>query len=199
MKEHSIMMSAEMVKAILDGRKTMTRRTGGLNKINENPNHWFGIPENIEEGALWRFNNYNGSSLIVKCPYQIGDRLWVKETWAEPFNRTTDKDSETPLYKADIYPSFLKCYKWKPSIFMPRWASRITLLITEVKTERVQEISHSPFDQDCHAEGFNNPSDLCLNDFMQCWNSLNAKRGYGWEKNPWVWVIGFRTDAVRVS
>ena len=92
--------------------------------------------------------------------------------------------------------------KWKPSIFMPRWASRITLEIEDVRVERLQEIT----EEDAKAEGifaYGYEAGLCgegsiielptyIEPFMELWDSLNAKRGYGWAENPWVWVISFR-------
>jgi len=89
--------------------------------------------------------------------------------------------------------------KWRPSIHMPRWASRITLEVTAVRVERVQNITP----EDCqaegvrceqHYEGIGNPCDevRLLHAFQDLWNSINAKRGFGWDANPWVWVVGFK-------
>ena len=160
-KERPIIFSTDMVRAILEGKKTQTRRVMKPQPITE---------------------FYANTPLTKFCPYgQVGDRLWVRETWQQI--------KAGIAYKAswDAVPE----WKWRSPIFMPRWASRITLEIIGIRVERLQEITHSPFDNDCHAEGFNNPSDLCLNDFMRYWDLLNAKRGYGWETNPWVWIIEF--------
>ena len=194
MKEHPILFATEMAKAILDSRKTMTRRV-----MKPQPH------------LLISDEQYKANIAILHpSPYgQVGDRLWVRETWAldlrgvEPdgFERLLKYrvDGKQIIVSPDKWAWYDRsedkegyAYLWRPSIFMPRWASRILLEITQIRVERLQEITHSPFDQECHMEGFNNLSDLCLNDFMRCWDSLNAKRGYGWDTNPWVWVISFK-------
>ena len=128
-------------------------------------------------------------------PWSIGQRLWVRETWAKSEVR------EFIYLKADGsgLPSNLK---WKPSIHMSRWASRINLEITEVRVERVQEIEDT---EDLLDEGMTmhpancetayyplGPEARSTNEFKALWDSLNAKRGYGWDMNPWLWVISFR-------
>ena len=180
-KEHPILFSTDMVKAILDGRKTMTRR---VIKFQPEPNH-------IEEfKETW----------IRLCRYgQVGDRLWVRET----FDYILGDEGDYLIYKAreDDYKWFQERKKdgskitWKPSIFMPRWASRITLEITEVRVERVQEIKQS----DLWREGIANTKSVnceeawrTITEFRKLWDSLNAKRGYSWDTNCWVWVISFR-------
>ena len=132
--------------------------------------------------------------------YEVGDRLWVRETW-HGIEHPTDRDSEFITYKATAHPHILKTVKWRPSIFMPRWASRITLEITEVRVERLQEIT----EEDARAEGlvyhkgfsqwYTSPDTLVFGHktaFQILWDSLNAKRGYGWDTNPWVWPISFK-------
>ena len=137
------------------------------------------------------------------CPYgQPGDTLWVRETWATPGNYDHIKPSKLSdtcftqdelAYRAtethgDVY------YKWRPSIFMPRWANRITLDVVGVRIERVQNIT----EDDAQAEGISFPgwdyrikrNSWALN-FSSLWDSINAKRGYGWDINPWVWVVEF--------
>ena len=177
MKEHPIIFSTDMVRAILDGKKTMTRR------VIKNPERY----EHIRECDFC-------------CPYgQVGDRLWVRETLVI----TGGRGSEYVAYKADGYELDKGIFpeKWRPSIFMPRWASRITLEITEVRVERVQEIT----EEDAIKEGicvvdntedgiYSSPNypDIHRDIFMYLWDSLNTKRGYGWEVNPWVWVIEFK-------
>ena len=210
MKEYPIIMSGNHPKLVLDLLKTMTRRTKGLNKINEHPDDW-----TVDlQGNIAAFRNiHTGEDVLIRCPYgQVGDRLWVRETHkftafgfalnafieykdGEQKDVTTYIKDGTIVYNQD-HPNE---HKWRPSIFMPRWASRITLEITEVRVERVQEI-----DEDgATAEGITEESqsfnayephyDLHRRDaFRRLWDSLNAKRGYGWDVNPWVWVIGFR-------
>ena len=175
MTEHPILFSGPMVRAILEGRKTQTRRV-------------------IKPQTTW-------GSDVEYCPHGVpGDRLWVRETWC-PLERA---DWSRPgreynvNYKADATPEG-ECirkemgYQWKPSIFMPRWASRITLEITGVKVERIQELLDH---KDIMAEGIL-PDEgprcySCRTRFAELWDSLNAKRGYGWDANPWVWVIEFK-------
>jgi hypothetical protein len=164
-KERPILFSGRMVQAILDGRKTMTRRVFKTAKL---------IPT----------ESYGKRALTRTCPYgQPGDRLWVRETHntcgEKPFYRA---DGEMPLE-----------WKWSPSVFMPRWASRITLEITAVWVERLKDITI----EDAQAEGITplgteGDSRRWRAGFRELWDSLNAKRGYGWDANPWVWVISFK-------
>lgn len=110
----------------------------------------------------------------------------------------TVKDFYTEqLPESSVRPSFLD-WTWNPSIFMPRWASRITLEITDVRVERVQEIT----EEDARAEGFpgerwatghGDYSEIAPSEqFRELWDKLNASRGFGWDANPWVWVIEFK-------
>jgi len=197
MKERSIIFGSEMVKAILEGRKTQTRRVikpQPASGIRFSPF----VPGQVEDG--------HGREL--RCPYAV-DRLWVRETWTEGYNRLLiegegdDENAVSIIYKdgTEIYrpcPAATAEHWgdfsldgdlnpiWKSSMFMPRWASRITLEVVSVRVERLQEIS----DSDARAEGV--LCDLnCRRPFMELWDSINAKRGYGWDSNPWVWVIEF--------
>ncbi len=193
MKERPILFSTPMVKTILDGRKTQTRRV------------IIPQPKFVKSGVSAYAYEWKGQyvslkkGLIELCPYgQVGDRLWVRETWA-----IIKENDNVPIYemsqnsglffKADN-PTSTKVGKWRPSIHMPRWASRITLEITEVRVERLQEIT----EEDCYKEGIELPhkrydgvdrATRLL--FQYLWDTLNAKRGYGWDTNPWVWVLSF--------
>jgi hypothetical protein len=238
MKERPIIMGADSVMAILGGLKTQTRRV-----VKPQPIH---MPEgayidpynhNYEHFTAWTLDNkmlLNCGGNIKntahwKCPYGvIGDRLWVRETWAEANYWTNDVDAETPIYRASDYKTPIKPVVWKSPMFMPRWASRITLEITDIRVERVQDITP----EDALAEGIMSneeyearasednlfPCPRCEGyqvheafgydygiteiDCTYCntqkkryriiWDSLNAKRGYSWESNPWVWVISFK-------
>lgn len=125
----------------------------------------------------------NGSP--VRCPYgSPGARLWVRETWAEI---SGDWGSEV-VYAADYGDGSDKAagVRYRPSIHMPRWASRITLELTDVRVERLQEITA----KDVVAEGFPFSSDLDV--FKATWDKLNARRGFGWSADPWVWALSFR-------
>lgn len=198
MKERPILFSGPMVRVILDGRKTMTRRVVRL-RAGE-------IAHDGGDGSLHAVANATWGDCIervIQCPYgEPGDLLWVRETWAtteqsgahpsdaEMVYRATDPDWET-----------MEGWQWRSSIFMPRWASRLTLRITSIRVERVQDIT----EEDARAEGapishqgdrphFSRhpvPNDTHRLGFVHIWDSINAGRGFGWDANPWVWVIGF--------
>ena len=200
-----IIFSTEMVRAILEGRKTQTRRvikpqpSASVMNITL-PEHGNGYFEDTPSGR---------TRILCKCPFgQVGDKLWVRETWHQDTGLCKDQSIH---YKADGD----NAYSWHPSIFMPRWASRITLEITGVRVERVQELT----EKDCYAEGV---EFVCVTDkdghileritspahedykptvgrslikayfAADLWDSLNAKRGYSWESNPWCWCISFK-------
>ena len=204
MKETGIIMSGNHPKLILDGIKTMTRRV-----IKPQP---FEVSQQSQLIRLREGDPYLRTAEYY-CPYgQVGDRLWVRENffYGGGFydNRTCNiryaVDNVEIKYKIPDGYSWDKTCKWcytkldgshpiRPSIFMPRWASRITLEITEVRVERLQEIS----DSDCQAEGCQYPQwhgshTSWKGAYKALWDSLNAKRGYGWEVNPWLWVISFK-------
>jgi hypothetical protein len=217
MKEKPILFSGEMVQAILDGRKTQTRR---VMKPQPAPGVLWGGMVNDEAATDLGdhlFLSDNGNDYFMPCPYgKPGDRLWVRETWA-----FIDGDGEEisgegeVIYKADSDRGLSQApERWRPSIHMPRWASRITLEVTGIRVERVQEIS----DVDCIAEGtepicddkrfcHGYPNDITPPDgsceecsisprgtFGFLWDSINGKRpGCLWDSNPWVFVIEFRT------
>ncbi|MBU0778244.1 hypothetical protein KKF82_08300 [Patescibacteria group bacterium] len=206
MKETGIIMSGDHPRKILDGTKTMTRRTWGLEKINKSPDEWVQPWQLSFESDLWTWRStQTGEVITIKCPYgYIGDLLWVRETYAV---RTDGVDQI--LYKAD-YDSIVEMLeldefvkrmgypplsiKWKPSIHMFRKDSRIEREITGLRAERLQEINEAdalfegiePFKYDLvHLDK------LPVQKFHNLWDSLNAKRGYGWDFNPWVWPISF--------
>ena len=181
MKERPILFSGPMVQAILGGRKTMTRRVIKFPYI-EIRDDGILASEYHEPGT----ERPSGLCHKVTCPYgPPGDRLWVRETY---FNGVGPGMEPGFYYQADHVGQYLSC-PWKSSFFMPRHRSRITLEITAVRVERVQDIG----DEDAEAEGLSWCNAASPRDKFQClWNSLNAKRGYGWEANPWVWVIAFK-------
>jgi hypothetical protein len=212
MKERPILFSGPMVRAILEGRKSQTRRVvKGLTAGHEHTGRsltGLGYPASM--GKWWAefLHSEPGSPIYVACPYgQPGDRLWVRETWA----LHPDDGEAGVLWRAtdpgwDAEGTGLK---WRPSIFMPRWASRIELEVTGVRVERLQGIR--PLDaiaegimeyepgafhwEPCGSgtEYFRGPRDA----FLTLWDSINAKRGHGWDVNPWVWVVEFRVGRVR--
>ena len=184
MKERPILFSGAMVRAILEGRKTQTRRvvTGKVAL------EWL-APEMFTP-------EYCASAENHLCPYGAhGDRLWVRETFSHGPVFNADVDYETRLrYRANANDSPLPTgQKWRPSIFMPRWASRLLLKVKTVRVERLQEISAG----DCIAEGGSTilrEHDACCalqDQYRDLWDSINAKRGHAWVTNPWVWVVEF--------
>lgn len=183
-----ILFNTEMVRAILDGRKSCTRRLVKF-LLGENPK-WTGY---IKDGSML----YNGRNepCIRTQPYQSGDILYVRETWC--------KGLERYIYRAD-YSDTEKFYqdgkeinmKWHPSLHMPKEAARIWLKVTDVRVERLQEITSK---QICK-EGVEVEEPYVLNGeekryaFSNLWNSTIKKSDldrYGWNANPWVWVIDF--------
>jgi hypothetical protein len=190
-------ISTEMVRAILDGRKTCTRRLVRF-LPGENP-QWTGY---IRDGLML----YNGRNepCIIKAPYQPGDTLYVRETWCGlPVNEAGHMRGHTIYYyKADgeLRPKGWRG-TWHPSIHMPKEASRIWLKVTNVRVERLQEIS----EDGAKAEGanFKNGKNVgfeekmnrtAIERFTEIWNSTIKKSDldrYGWDANPWVWVIEF--------
>lgn len=195
MKERPILFSAPMVRAILDGRKTQTRRV-----IKPQPGPGVNAFTPAEVNAAWQ-----EGWIPVKCPYgDSGDRLWVRENFAivpasayrmsEGVQQTinpNDRDMAA-IYAAGWDRSIPR---WKPSIHMPHWASRITLEITDVRVERLNDISEA----DAIAEGckgLNCPPDhegdvSPQEEFRDLWQSINAAK-HPWSSNPWVWVIAFK-------
>lgn len=161
MRERPIIFSGEMVRAILEGKKTQTRRVMKPDWVRALD---LGEPEDLV-------------SAVTQCPYgQVGDRLWVRETWHR-------HDDDIMCYRAtEICIGFAQ---WKPSIFMPRKYSRITLEIVNIRVERVQDITFL----DAIAEGVD--IDWPERNYRLLWNRINSKRGYGWDVNPWVWCLTF--------
>jgi len=194
MKERPILFSAPMVKAILDGRKTVTRRV-----VKPQP------PANAHQVETWhhpdtkpRFFTWTTAGEIsdqwepLPCPYgQPGEKLWVRETWMDLLGTGIERktgDHGRYAYAADTPPGSYgddqrKAYglKWRPSIHMPRAASRITLEVTDVRVERLGDVSES----DARAEGVQSVAE-----FKELWASINGPSS--WDANPWVWVVEFK-------
>jgi hypothetical protein len=188
-----IIFSTPMVQAILDNRKTMTRR---VIKIDDAPENW---KISIAGTYIVRTEPYG-----IKLPcYAAGDILWVRETWSKDENGEYVYRANYGTTEDDSFPPSM--FKWKPSIHMPREAARIFLKVTNVRVERLQDIT----EEDAKAEGMESEEYLdhyewavsvappgsvlptLRSAFAALWDSLNAKRGYSWETNPWVWVIEF--------
>jgi hypothetical protein len=208
--EKPILMSNPMVQAIVNGRKTQTRRLRGLNEINENPDDWTillaGTPNSYElarggddeDCAMFR----SGEKIrFIKIPYpERGDLLWVRETFCPAYF-----DDGSNGYKAewnDFAAELITEPKWKPSIFMPKVDCRIFLLVESISLERVQSIS----EEDAVAEGvevyeigeaykdYMNPKSgsfiSSYGSFSTLWQSINGSES--WRANPWVWVVKYR-------
>lgn len=227
MKEHSILFSAPMVRAILEGRKTQTRRVFKYPGMPTDSDFkakaitqdvlgdwvaWFTESNSIPSNFNWKewtdqcYPNGGG----IKCPYgKPGDRLWVRETWQVTDWIHPSNDEWGYIYRADTenaeaWESSDSEWKWRPSIHMPRAASRILLEVVDVRVERVQEISEA----DAIAEGVerhpegeyffksyaphnrNGYYDSAQKSFKTLWQSINGPES--WEANPWVWVIEFK-------
>lgn len=203
-----IIFNTEMVKAILDGRKTQTRRVvkpqPPEDEYFEGP-YWYEPAIVNKQGELEPGNPVFGISSTdgewgIKSPYKPGDILYVRETWAKRIH-----SDNRYYYKADNNLGAIfnrEDDKWRSPIFMPREAARLFLKVTSVKVERLQDIT----EEDARSEGcidyhdkmgdgkFEDviEFDLTARDaFSYLWDTLNAKRGYGWDANPWVWVIEF--------
>ncbi|WP_353802407.1 hypothetical protein AB8Z62_07315 [Klebsiella pneumoniae subsp. pneumoniae] len=209
MKERGMIFNGEMVRAILDGRKTQTRRP-----IKWKQTRFTEIGER-EDGSKWPWSEdaEHACDFWHPCPFgAVGDRIWVRETFAalEPGSYEQAKPQEghcqdlryaatDRLAKSD---ADIRGYKWVPSIHMPRWASRILLEITDVRVERLNAIS----EEDATAEGVP-PAGSLLPDypgtfltpkgdfatakvaFQRLWESIYGEES--WNANPWVWVISF--------
>ncbi|WP_301620385.1 hypothetical protein [Klebsiella africana] len=242
MTERGMIFNAEMVRAILDGRKTQTRR---IMKVQPESNQ-LGLPlitdstKHSDIGKYhWAESNATGNhvrSKLFSCPFgAVGDRIWVRETWAILGNEggccidweeklcKADERSAARIYRASCeqrpgnyglwsipddadWKPHTKDYQyegaWRPSIHMPRWASRILLEITDVRVERLNAIS----EEDARAEGIidggclncgepepcgcANPEPDATDAFAYLWQSIYGQDN--WNANPWVWVIEFK-------
>lgn len=202
MRERPILFSAPMVRAILAGAKTQTRRVfnGSLHDV-----------------SMWIANTTNNPNVTVRCPYgQPGDRLWVREAWKAhtTFDHLPPRDipESHVWYMADD--GYKAESRHRQGMFMPRWAGRITLEVTGVRVERLQDISEA----DAIAEGiergegfpgwyrgplpgdsagleqagreFKIPTAFARLAYRALWESINGPGS--WDANPWVWVVGFR-------
>ena len=183
MKEHPIIFNGDMVRAILAGRKTQTRRV-----IKPQPDElrYSGMVDNRQFARFWTPGEHENTSTItdVRCPYGVpGNHLWVRETWAIEGQY---RDDTGYCYRADGDKAGVR---WRSPRYMPRVVSRITLKITGVRVERVQDIAQ----RDAIAEGIESGESTWtpIYEFRKLWDSINANRGYAWDTNPWVWVIEF--------
>ena len=211
-----ILFNTEMVRAILEGRKTVTRRVvarGKSNPLYHCRDKYYGIVDHLNNDYKnWYAGFYNDSDIFYgangsrhidaiyfKAPYKVGDVLYVRETWNEVTNGYIYKATNEPVmvngYKID--------FRWRPSIHMPKAAARIFLRVTSVRVERLHDMTV----EDCHKEGVNIATssitdgetlkrnhDFSLEKFETLWDSTikhDQLKYYGWESNPYVWVIEF--------
>ena len=183
-----ILFNTEMVRAILDGRKSCTRRL-----VKPEPQGYF----EVSEEPLYVYDT-DGNQGKITPPYQPGDILYVRETWHKYIKRVGKGEScrfaEFYGYRASVANSEDADEPWRPSIHMPKEAARIWLKVTDVRVERLQDMGK----MDAVKEGID--TRLCINlkhalaKFKKLWNSTIKKSDlncYGWDVNPWVWVIEF--------
>lgn len=206
MKELAVNFKPHEVRATLAGRMSQFRRAI---KCIQQPDEWRPIGparfnptifdrhgDEVPGPEAFGAGNDDGSDW-VRCPYgQPGDRLWVRETWALHVHAmSADRDEDGPfVYAADGQRalSMRLSSKWTPSIHMPRWASRITLEVTGVRVERLQDISEA----DAQAEGcafplaYEGPDPPYRTAYARLWESINGAGS--WDANPWVWVVEFK-------
>lgn len=222
MKERPILFSGPMVQAILDGRKTQTRRM-----LKKQPGKFVHIEYDEIKGWQYWWDVACGMSDVrqeyapLKCPYGApGDRLWVREAHCIGISGLPNGMGIVPIKSEAIKPGMKVVYKqganygddpppWRPSIHMPRWASRITLEITEIRVQRLQDIS----EEDAIAEGIERvggaascnpwknyrlgkPGEMAMHcscptrSYMTLWESINGAGS--WDANPWVWCVSFK-------
>lgn len=242
-REYPILFTGPMVRAILDGSKTQTRRVAEplCNPLPSNAHRSFRLNNEIVEASGDKPGEWieirvgkgpKGEGNPYRCPYgQPGDRLWVRETFIDgwPTGESgeveyCDEDgNDLPKhvwYRASEgcltkYPirgwqsnrgavitgwtdgdgGFVDKIPWKPSIHMPRWACRMLLEITDVRVQRLHDMNRvDAFFEGCPYEvaGPDGDIEAAHRWFVDLWDSINAKRGYGWDTNPWVWCISFK-------
>lgn len=215
MDEHPILFNSEMILAERDGRKTCTRRNSKLHAINEIPNAIEFASQDLTDLRKWHFwvherdNGRHGDPPdveTVKCPYGVaGDILWIRENHAIDDGKIIYQadfevrrlQGERPYGRAFHLQDY-KPERWRPSIHMPRWASRRSLLVKSIKVERLHDIS----DDDVKAEGVPHcESNGCYlttkgdyakspqSAFKSLWESIHGEGA--WKLNPWLWVVHF--------
>lgn len=179
-----ILFNTEMVRAILDGRKTVTRRVVKPQLESR--------PTPMKKDSCWPgCFAIQGTAKVIRPPYQPGDTLWVRETWAKSM-------AGTFMYQADDKAIMVE--RWRPSIHMPREAARLFLRVTGVRVERLKDIDGHGILKEGIDNGKSNPAmgtrweNMQSMAFAELWNSTLKSADlplYGWAANPWVWVIEF--------
>ncbi len=204
-KQYRMTFTPEMIRALLEKEKTQTRRLGGLKEVNKNPDDWILVFSPIVFYPEARFvfeNKLTGKKLAVGCPYGFGDIILATETWkicgfrldkpelqigyktssVKPYDaewRTVDLSDHTKYTQANYF-------IWHTGRFMPAFASRIKRVITNIRCQRIQDIS----EEDARAEGVADRFH-----FSVLWDTIHRKGGMGWDYNPWVFaptLMGWR-------
>lgn len=197
MKEKPILFNAEMVRAILEGRKTVTRRLIKPRYRDGDAGFW--VQRKVATGEITGVEIYDedecGTDRYVMPPYQTGDILYVRETWRK-------EDNGFAYYATDWHKfgdEYVKQFKWNPSIHMPKEAARIWLKVTGVKIEKLQDMTVNDATKEGSTPLYLFEDDIrpiygALSAFRRTWNSTISSKDidrYGWDANPWVWVISF--------
>lgn len=203
MNEKPILFSSEMVRAILQGRKTQTRRVIKLRDGSTPEWDGYDIPKGEDNKPLdyvMDFSKNYPQWQRLDCPYgKARDRLWVRETWQGVSMQTAKWWHETPRNERPLHnwqwtnpvvPALQSIPpKWLPSIHMPRMVSRITLEVVNVRVERLQDISvEDALAEGCPPENHDEPTSW----YKSLWDSINTDRGYDFHSDPWVWVVEFK-------
>lgn len=188
MKERGMIFNGEMVRAILDGRKTQTRRP-----IKWKQTRFTEIGER-EDGSNWPWSEdaEHTCDFWHPCPFgAVGDRIWVREAFASGLSTKSTLSYRATHKREDLEDGFYDTIKWTPSIHMPRWASRILLEITGVRVERLQSITLGDICKEvgCGLYDFR-PATYGFQVWEELWKSIYGAES--WNANPWVWVIEFK-------
>lgn len=213
-KERPILFSAPLVKALLAGTKSQTRRL-----VKNAPPDADGCERQVgmDGGEFFRFLRPGRIDPGIRCPFGgRGDRLYVRETWSHDGPdldsvRATHEDimgpadglGYGPYYRATMHPDEAETLVWRPSIHMPKWASRITLEVTGVRVERVQDITEEdakaegvmpfPYDPEGDCWTAAEPSQKYRTAFNYLWGEINGWDGpKSWAAGPWCWVVSFK-------
>lgn len=192
-----ILFNTKMVKAILDGRKTVTRRLMKTIPIEQSDclhMKFFNLTDETNEYACVKcgYGVQPSGHSVFKSPYQVGDILYVRETWNHNPLNEYGNEPEKYVYKAS-YDGHAGEFGWRPSLHMPKVAARIFLKVNSVRAERLQDIDL----EGCKREGIKTIQKFppfIIDDFAELWNSTvkkSDKEKYFWSANPWVWVIEF--------
>ncbi|MAZ85805.1 MAG: hypothetical protein CML31_05280 [Rhizobiales bacterium] len=239
MRDSPILFSGPMIRAILDGRKTQTRRIVDFDDI-EKVSEFVKVGTSTENGrSLYEMRDKfdapimrpHGRDSVTphwSPRFAIGDRLWVRESWQglsfgdyQPTkNRVCDVRYAATDPCADL-DADTRGYPWRPSIHMPRWASRLTLIVADVRVQRLKDIGEEdaiaegvePLHQGYYPYGISTfmttfvagrevPAQYCPtahDSFRRLWNMINAARGYGWDINPWVVAITFEVHRGNID